>query len=64
MKRKENKFITINSISELYKISGLPKPKHPLVGLIKLDDVSASINEPVSIVLNFYTVSLKHCEMV
>jgi AraC-like DNA-binding protein len=61
MKRKENKIITIHSISELYKISGLPKPKHPLVGLIKLGDVSPTIHEPVSIVLNFYTVSLKRC---
>lgn len=61
MKRKENKIITINSISELYKFSGLPKPKHPLVGLIKLDNVPANITEPANLVLNFYTVSLKRC---
>lgn len=61
MKRKENKIIKINSISELYKFSGLPKPKHPLVGLIKLDNVPANISEPVNLVLNFYTVSLKRC---
>jgi AraC-like DNA-binding protein len=61
MKRKENKIITINSISELYKFSGLPKPKHPLVGLIKLDNVPVKITEPANLVLNFYTVSLKRC---
>ncbi|MFC4142342.1 helix-turn-helix domain-containing protein [Pedobacter mendelii] len=59
MKRNNNKIITINSISELYKISGLPKPKHPLVGLVKLDDILVATNEPVSLVLNFYTISLK-----
>lgn len=56
------KIITINSISELYNMSGLPKPKHPLIGLIKLDDISPSdIKEPVNMVLNFYVVSLKRC---
>lgn len=61
MKRKENKIVTINSISELYKLAGLPKPKHPLVGLIKLSDVTITNHEPITQVLNFYTVSLKHC---
>ncbi len=62
MKRKENRIVAVNSISELYRISGLPKPKHPLIGLINLGDVATEAHhEPVSIVLNFYTVSLKHC---
>lgn len=53
---------TINSISELYKLNGLPKPQHPLIGLIKLDDLSPNeIDVPTSMVLNFYVVSLKRC---
>jgi AraC-type DNA-binding domain-containing proteins len=58
---KQNKIVTINSISELYKLAGLPKPKHPLVGLINLGEVSITNQEPINQVLNFYTVSLKHC---
>lgn len=61
MKRKGNTIITINSISELYKLAELPKPKHPLVGLIRLDDVSAPIDGSISLVLNLYTISLKRC---
>lgn len=53
---------TINSISELYKLNGLTKPQHPLIGLIKLDDLSPSeMDVQTSMVLNFYVVSLKRC---
>lgn len=63
MKRKENKVIVINSISELFKLSDLPKPKHPLIGLINLDEVgNPYASEAVNLVLNFYTISLKNCE--
>lgn len=61
MKPGKNKIIKINSISELYRISGLTKPKHPLVGLIRLGDISPTIHEPVTVLLNFYSVSLKRC---
>ncbi|MBT2560704.1 helix-turn-helix transcriptional regulator [Pedobacter sp. ISL-68] len=61
MKRKENKLITINSLSELHKLSGLPKPKNPLIGLINLGDISIQSQEPLSLVLNFYTISIKRC---
>ena len=60
MSSKENKFMTINSISELHKLMGLPKPKHPLVSLINYADISsAPIEESVNILLNYYTVSMK-----
>lgn len=61
MKRKNNNLVTINSISELYKISGLPKPKHPLIGLINFENVIAPTHNPISIVLNLYSISLKRC---
>ncbi len=61
MNKKENKLLTINSISELYKLTGMPKPKHPLVGLIKLEDVTSPAYDPMTLVLNFYTISLKRC---
>ena len=55
--------ISINSISDLYKLSGLPKPKHPLIGLINLDEIDfTSPQESTNLVLNFYTISLKNCE--
>ena len=57
----ENKFIKINSVSELHKLMGLPKPKHPLVSLINYNDIQyAAIDNSIKAILNFYTVSIKH----
>lgn len=59
--KNKRDFLTINSISELYRISGFGKPKHPLIGLIKLDDLKPNTNEPINQIMNFYTISLKRC---
>ncbi|HWV74051.1 MAG TPA: helix-turn-helix transcriptional regulator [Pseudosphingobacterium sp.] len=61
MSATENKFVKINSVSELHKLMRLPKPKHPLVSLINYNDVRYdAIDISVKAVLNFYTVSIKH----
>ncbi|MGO4771440.1 helix-turn-helix domain-containing protein [Flavobacterium sp. W22_SRS_FK3] len=50
----------VNSISELHNFIGLSKPQHPLISLINLDEISSSKSEfVVSIILNFYSISLK-----
>ncbi|TDX12840.1 helix-turn-helix domain-containing protein [Flavobacterium sp. S87F.05.LMB.W.Kidney.N] len=57
----ENKFVKINSVSELHKLMRLPKPKHPLVSLISYNDVQYdAIDNSIKAILNFYTVSIKH----
>jgi len=61
MSSKENKIIKINSVSELHKLMGLPKPKHPLVSLINYNDIQYdAIDNSVKAILNFYTISIKH----
>jgi AraC-like DNA-binding protein len=61
MSSKENNIIKINSVSELHKLMGIPKPKHPLVSLINYSDVHlSSIENSLKVILNFYTVSIKH----
>jgi AraC-like DNA-binding protein len=61
MSSKENKIIKINSVSELHKLMGLSKPKHPLVSLINYNDVKYdAIDNSVKAILNFYTISIKH----
>ena len=63
MKLQNSKFITINSISELHKLLGLPKPQHPLISLVKLDDLPASCFEgSANLIPNFYVISLKRFE--
>mgnify|MGYP003574889721 CR=1 FL=1 len=57
----ENKFIKINSVSELHKLMRLPKPKHPLVSLISYKDIQYDVIESsTKAILNFYMVSIKH----
>lgn len=57
---KNTELITINSISELHRLMALPKPMHPLVSLVRLQDVPPFEGErDVSVVLNLYTISLK-----
>lgn len=61
MSRKSHKFLTINSISELCKLMGMPKPQHSLISLIRLEDITPSEYESINFILNFYTISLKLC---
>ena len=49
-----------NSISELHRALGLPKPLHPLLSLVDYSDVTADTEEIAKgMILNFYKVSFK-----
>ncbi|OQP60052.1 AraC family transcriptional regulator [Niastella vici] len=57
---QSNKHHIINSISEFHSSWNLKKPAHPLVSVVKLDDVNTEDGNAVeTIVHNFYTVFLK-----
>jgi AraC-like DNA-binding protein len=50
----------INTITEYHRLRGLPKPEHPLISVINLDQADRSYDgEPVSLVLDFYSIALK-----
>jgi len=50
----------IKTISEYHQVMGLPKPEHPLVSVISLESIEHPPgNEPVSMVFDFYSISLK-----
>jgi AraC-like DNA-binding protein len=50
----------INTISEYHEVMGLPKPEHPLISVINLESVQREPGiEPVSLVFDFYSISLK-----
>jgi len=54
------KLYTINTISEFHKISGLPKPQHPLISLVDYSLVDYQIDEPeISWLQNLYFIGLK-----
>ncbi|GGB24289.1 helix-turn-helix domain-containing protein [Puia dinghuensis] len=48
------------TISEFHQFRQMPKPEHPLIGVIDLTTVKhIPIDEPVSLVFDFYTIALK-----
>lgn len=56
----EKKLQQFNSISELHKALGLPKPLHPLVSLVNYADIKLPDEElPKLLLLNFYKISFK-----
>jgi AraC family transcriptional regulator, transcriptional activator of pobA len=60
MTYKNNRHITVNSISEMFRLMQLPKPEHPLISLIKLEDAAVSgFDTSCSLILNFYSISMK-----
>jgi len=52
--------IRIKTISEYHEIMGLPKPEHPLISVINFESIKhLPANESISLVFNFYSISLK-----
>ena len=51
---------TIQSVSELHRLLALPKPQHPLVSVINLEEIKCIWNEDInSVIYNFYSVCIK-----
>ncbi|MFC0774742.1 helix-turn-helix domain-containing protein [Terrimonas alba] len=60
MKREEKVPHQFNSISDLHRVMGLPKPLHPLVSLVDNSQIAVDKDQlPGSFLLNFYKVSYK-----
>lgn len=50
----------INTIAEYHRFMELPKPEHPLISVVKFEDIKRQPgNGPKSIMHNFYSVALK-----
>ncbi len=60
MKKEANNPLRINSVSELHRMLGLPKPVHPLISLV--DNTTMVVDEKQitgSFLFNFYKISFK-----
>jgi AraC family transcriptional regulator, transcriptional activator of pobA len=52
--------VRIKTISEYHQLMGLPKPEHPLISVINFDAIKHMPGEEsLSMVFNFYSISLK-----
>lgn len=50
----------IKTISQYHQLTGLPKPEHPLISVINLEDIKRLPgNDPTNMVFDFYSISLK-----
>ena len=50
----------IKTISEYHQVMGLPKPEHPLISVINFESIKHPPGDkPVSLVFDFYSISLK-----
>ena len=58
---RENNINTINSVMQYHQICGLPKPLHPLVSVVKLEEIDFFLNEEFwrHYANNLYTISIK-----
>lgn len=57
---KSNNILTFKTIAEFHKMSGLPKPEHPLVSLVDYSLVEYQTDEKeISWVQEFYSIGLK-----
>ncbi|NIG54079.1 AraC family transcriptional regulator [Chitinophaga sp. Cy-1792] len=57
---KKSQPLRIKTISEFHALRHLPKPAHPLISVIRLDETHAAAEEdPVNIVFDFYIIALK-----
>ena len=50
----------INSVSELHRLLELPKPAHPLVSVINMDNIKCHFDDNLtSVIYNFYSICIK-----
>ncbi|GAB3011315.1 helix-turn-helix domain-containing protein [Spirosoma pulveris] len=60
MRKETNSPYIINSISELHRLLGLPKPAHPCVSVINLAEIKCHFDESLTrVVYNFYSICIK-----
>jgi hypothetical protein len=49
-----------HTITEYHRAAGLPKPAHPLISLVHMEDLNRPLAEgPFSLIYDFYSISLK-----
>lgn len=50
----------IKTITEYHRVTGLPKPEHPLISVINIESLKPQVTAgPISLVFDFYSIALK-----
>lgn len=56
---KQMQLNRIKTITEFHQLRGLPKPEHPLISVIKFEDITHLPGEAQNIIFDFYSIALK-----
>jgi AraC family transcriptional activator of pobA len=60
MKKATNLPYVFESISDLHRVLELPKPEHPLVSVVNMEDIKCHFDDKFkSVVYNFYSICIK-----
>jgi len=59
MKKEEPTHRKFDSLNDFHRALGLPKPLHPMISMINLDDVNVSGELPEMMVLNYFKIAYK-----
>jgi AraC family transcriptional activator of pobA len=60
-----NQLFHFHTITEYHRAAGLPKPAHPLISLVNMNDLNRPLVEgPFNIVYDFYSISMKRMKNV
>jgi AraC-like DNA-binding protein len=52
--------IRIKTINQYHQQTGLPKPEHPLVSVVRFEDIGGPAgDEPLNVLIDFYAIALK-----
>jgi len=55
-----NQLYRFHTITEYHRAAGLPKPAHPLISIVRMDELSRPLAEsPFSLIYDFYSISMK-----
>ncbi len=55
-----NQLFRFKTITEYHRAAGLPNPAHPLISVVRMDDIKMPIVEgPFSLIFDFYSISMK-----
>jgi AraC family transcriptional regulator, transcriptional activator of pobA len=62
---KNSNLLHIKTISQYHQLMGLSKPEHPLISVVNLESITQfPFEKSVSLVFDFYSISLKNYENV
>src|SRR6059058_3146931 len=57
---KNQTLYRFHTITEYHRAAGLPKPAHPLISVVRMDDLNRPLAEsPFSVIYDFYSISMK-----